>query len=115
LRSTESYATAIARLCGAIAIHNAEALEFSTTSFILASATDLPPTQLSSLALREMIDVAPSVLYELDKDATVERILKSIGSGGPSNPAIARPARDAKELLRERDPWRDDESVLSKL
>lgn len=99
-------------------MHHAEALEFITTSFILASATELPPTQISSLALREMIDVAPNVLYELDKDATVERILKSIGGtggGAAANPAISRPAREAKELLRERDPWRDDESVISKL
>ncbi|GAA5855038.1 hypothetical protein JCM8547_002355 [Rhodosporidiobolus lusitaniae] len=112
----ESYATAVARLVGAVAKHSPEDLDFIITSFITATATELPPTQISALALREMIDVAPMVLYELDKDATVDRVLKSIGgSGGAVNPAIARPARETKELLKERDPWRDDEAVMAKL
>ncbi|BGP12338.1 hypothetical protein JCM10213_003855 [Rhodosporidiobolus nylandii] len=112
----ESYATAIARLTAAVALHDASSLEFTITSFILATATDLPPTQLSSLALREIVDQAPTVLYELDKAATVDRVLKSIaGTGGAVNPAIARPARETKELFKERDPWRDDEAVTSRL
>ncbi|BGP14060.1 translational activator of GCN4 [Rhodosporidiobolus nylandii] len=107
----ESYATAVARLSAAVALHDASSLEFTITSFILATATDLPPTQLSSLALREIVDQAPTVLYELDKAATVDRVLKSIaGTGGAVNPAIARPAREAKELFTERDPCPDDEA-----
>ncbi|GAA5986671.1 hypothetical protein JCM11641_001358 [Rhodosporidiobolus odoratus] len=112
----ESYATAIARLTAAVAFHDVESLSFTITSFITATETDLPPTQLSAVALREMIDVAPTALYELDKMGTVERVLKSIGgSGGAVNPAIARPSREAKELFKQREPWRDDEEVLSKL
>ncbi|GAA5981477.1 hypothetical protein JCM10908_004121 [Rhodotorula pacifica] len=114
----ESYATAVARLVAAVAQHSPDTLDFIIESFILATSTDLPPTQLSALALREMIDSAPAVLYEMNKDATVERVVKAASgaaTGGTANPAIARPARDTKELMKERDPWRDDESVLSRL
>ena len=114
----ESYATAVARLVAAVAEHSPDMLDFIIESFILATSTDLPPTQLSALALRELIDSAPTVLYEMNKDATVERVIKAASgaaTGGTANPAIARPARDTKELMKERDPWRDDESVLSRL
>lgn len=114
----ESYATAVARLVAAVAQHSPDMLDFIIESFILATSTDLPPTQLSALALRELIDSAPTVLYEMNKDATVERVIKAASgaaTGGTANPAIARPARDTKELMKERDPWRDDDSVLSRL
>ncbi|GAA6038663.1 hypothetical protein JCM8097_009472 [Rhodosporidiobolus ruineniae] len=114
----ESYATAIARLTASVALHNPDSLDFILSSFILGTSTDLPPTQISSLALREMVDVAPAVLYEIDKVATVERVIKTAGGGAgaqPVNPVIARPARETKELFRERDPWRDDEALLAKL
>ncbi|GAA5915522.1 hypothetical protein JCM6882_005925 [Rhodosporidiobolus microsporus] len=114
----ESYATAIARLTAAVGLHDPSSLDFLITSFILATSTDLPPTQLSALALRELVDVAPSVLYDVDKMATVDRVLKMTGGQGGTtsvNPAIARPARETKELLKERDPWRDDEAVTAKL
>ncbi|CEQ38752.1 SPOSA6832_00193 [Sporobolomyces salmonicolor] len=110
----ESYATAIARLLASLSAHAPSSLDFIYTSFLLpASTSSLPPTQLSSLAIRELVDTAPTVLYELDKDATVEMVLKLSAGGG--NPALARPARETKELMKEREPWRDDESVMSKL
>ncbi|GAA6002609.1 hypothetical protein JCM10207_007591 [Rhodosporidiobolus poonsookiae] len=113
----ESYATAIARLVAAVSLHDPSSLDFVITSFVLGTTTDLPPTQLSALSLREIVDVAPSVLYDLDKAATVDRVIKMTlaQGGGAVNPAIARPARDTKELFKERDPWRDDEALLAKL
>lgn len=115
---TESYATAVARLVAATAQHFPESLVFVIDSFVLGTSTDLPPTQLSALALRELVDTAPTVLYERDSAATVERVLRmATGSatGGTANPAIARPARDTKELFKEREPWRSDEGVQAKL
>ncbi|GAA5862432.1 hypothetical protein JCM1840_004179 [Sporobolomyces johnsonii] len=110
----ESYATAIARLVASLSAHAPSSLDFIYTSFLLPSSTSsLPPTQLSSLAIRELVDTAPAVLYELDKDATVEMVLKLSAGGG--NPALARPARETKELMKEREPWRDDEGIMSRL
>ncbi|GAA5922766.1 Gcn1p [Sporobolomyces koalae] len=107
----ESYATAIARTAASLAYHDSESLSFILTSFVLS--TQLPPTQISTITVRELLDTAPQVLYDLDKDATVDLLLKLSATGG--NPALARPAREAKELLKEREPWCDDDSVLSKL
>ncbi|GAA6024607.1 hypothetical protein JCM11491_006044 [Sporobolomyces phaffii] len=110
----EAYATAIARVAAALAGHDASALEFVLTSFVVPTAPNqLPPTPLSVLTLRELVDAAPGVLYDLDRDATVELVVKLAQGGG--NPALARPARDTKELFKERAPWRDDDAVLSKL
>ncbi|BGP21302.1 translational activator of GCN4 [Rhodotorula toruloides] len=114
----ESYATAIARLVASVALHSPSSLDFIITSFVLGTSTDLPPTQLSAIALRELVDTAPAVLYELDKDATVDRVVRMASgsaTGGTANPAIARPARETKDLMKERDPWRDDEDLVSKL
>ncbi|GAA5844812.1 hypothetical protein JCM3766R1_003325 [Sporobolomyces carnicolor] len=108
----ESYATAIARTAAALASHDADALSFILTSFVISNQ-QLPPTQLSTITVRELVDTAPRVLYDLDRDATVDLVVKLSAGGG--NPALARPAREAKELLKEREPWCDDDAVTSKL
>lgn len=109
--STEGYNLAIARLVAALALHDASSLTFIIDSFLLS--TDLPPTQLSSITLRELIDQVPEVLYEHDAQKTVARVLANAGSG--MAPTIARPAREAKELLKERKPWSEDAEVTAKL
>ncbi|KAM0793613.1 hypothetical protein ACM66B_001046 [Microbotryomycetes sp. NB124-2] len=108
----ESYESAIARVAASLAMHDPASLSFVIESFLLG---DLPPTHLSSVTMREMIDIAPTVLYNMDKLETVSRVLKLAGGGGNVSPAISRPARDAKELLKEREPWSEDEEVQSKL
>ncbi|GAA5985182.1 hypothetical protein JCM5350_004261 [Sporobolomyces pararoseus] len=108
----ESYSTAIARTTASLAFHDSESLSFILTSFVLSNQ-QLPPTQLSTITIRELIETAPRVLYDLDKDATVDLLIKLSAGGG--NPALARPAREAKELLKEREPWCDDDSIMSKL
>ena len=108
---TESYNVAIARLVAALALHDADSLTFTIDSFLLTA--DLPPTQLSSVTLRELIDTAPTVLYEHDAQKTVARVVANAGAG--MAPSIARPAREAKDLLKERAPWCDDEEVQVKL
>ncbi|ORY90168.1 ARM repeat-containing protein [Leucosporidium creatinivorum] len=107
----EGYNVAIARLVSALALHDPSSLTFIIDSFLLSS--DLPPTQLSSITLRELIDTVPSVLYEHDAQKTVARVLANAGSG--MAPTIARPAREAKELLKERKPWCEDADVTARL
>lgn len=55
----------------------------------------------------------PEVLYEHDAQKTVARVLGNAGSG--MAPTIARPAREAKELLKERKPWSEDAEVTARL
>ncbi|KAK4055085.1 translational activator of GCN4 [Microbotryomycetes sp. JL201] len=108
----ESYESAVARVAASLAMHDSSSLSFVVESFLLG---DLPPTHLSSVTMREMIDIAPQVLYDMNKLETVSRVLKLASGGGNVPPAISRPARDAKELLKEREPWSNDEEVQSKL
>jgi hypothetical protein len=60
-----------------------------------------------------LIDTAPAILYEIDATETVTRVLKNAASSSP--PSIARPAREARELLKGRSPWREDDDVQSRL
>lgn len=108
---TEPYNTAIARVVGSLAIHDPASLEYLITNFVVG---ELPSTQLSSLSLREIIDQAPNALYDLDlAPVAVGKILKNIASS--SAPSIARPSREAKELLLEREPWATDAAVQARI
>lgn len=94
-----------------VALYDASSLEYLITSFLVG---DLPPTQLSSLAIREIVDLAPQAFYDLDlSESVVRRII--LNSSGSSPPSIARPAREAKELLKEREPFSEDEGIQSRL
>ena len=66
------------------------------------------------MTIREIIDQAPQAFYDLDLAQTVvTRVFANAASTSP--PSIARPAREAKELFKEREPWCSDEVVLAKL
>ncbi|SCZ89778.1 BZ3500_MvSof-1268-A1-R1_Chr1-3g01573 [Microbotryum saponariae] len=106
----EPYNLAISRLLAGLATHDPSSISFLVQSFLLG---ELPSTALSSIAMRELIDTAPRVLYEVDPSGTVEKVQKNAGSG--MAPAIARPARDTLALFKERSPWCDDESLLASL
>lgn len=114
LDCAESYNNAIARLVASLAQHDPDSLSFILTSFLLGDPSTLPPTQLSSATMRELVDLAPHVLYDIDKREVLARVLRhASGSGVP--PSVARPARDTRELMKERKPWCDDEEITSKL
>ncbi|KDE04239.1 hypothetical protein MVLG_05338 [Microbotryum lychnidis-dioicae p1A1 Lamole] len=106
----EPYNLAISRLLAGLATHDPSSISFLVQSFLLG---ELPSTALSSIAMRELIDTAPRVLYEVDPSGTVEKVQKNAGSG--MAPTIARPARDTLALFKERSPWCDDESLLASL
>lgn len=68
-------------------IHDPPALEYLITSFLVG---DLPSTQLSSIALREMIDTSPQAFYDLDlSQNVVKKVIQN--SSATSPPTIARP------------------------
>lgn len=72
-----------------LALHSPSSLEYLITSFLVG---DLSASQLSSLAIREIIDTAPQAFYDLDlSDSVVRRVLQN--AGGSSPPSIARPGR----------------------
>ncbi|KAG8806958.1 hypothetical protein FRC17_004711, partial [Serendipita sp. 399] len=54
---------------------------------------------------------APKLFYAMDCVPSVLR--KIVESIGEAVPAISRPAREAKELIRTTPPFCDDDSVLA--
>ena len=69
---------------------------------------------LSSLALRELVDQASEYLYGIrQNEAAVSAAVRNAGGSVP--PSIARPARETKELMREREPFASDAEAQSKL
>lgn len=95
----------------ALASHDPTAIEDLKTYLV---SDHLPATQLSSLTLREVIDQAPQAFYDLDMaQEVVTQVLKNAAPISP--PTIARPGRDARELLKEREPWASDEEVQARL
>lgn len=103
----ENYNVAIGRLVAALALHDSSALE-PLVPYLLEMAS----SSLSSLTIREIVDAAPKAFYELGQEKDVlEKVLENVGQA----PNIARPARETKELMKEREPWASDEKVLEKL
>lgn len=108
---SESYSVAIAKLCASLAKVDPEAISPIADTYLLG---DMPSTQLSSITIREIIESAPQAFYDLGLEAqVVARVLKHCE---PMNsPSVARPAREARELLKEVSPWAEDEDIQSKL
>lgn len=104
---------AIARVVAALAQSDISTID---TLLDLQVFGELPPTQLTSLALRELLenrDAAKTLYDTLEPLRVVERALQNSGADQP--PAIARPGRESKELLRTVEPWASDSEVKAKL
>ena len=60
---------------------------------------------MSSLTIRGLMEQAPEALFGLDVvDEIIEKTRASISS---DSSAISRPARDVRDLMKEKAPWRD--------
>lgn len=121
--NTESYNNAVAKLVASLARHDQGAsLAFVIDSFVVGTdagggGDHLTPTSLSTTTIRELIDLAPRVLYEPRdrRDRVVGRVVRCASAGSGVSPSVTRPAREAKELIKERQPWCDDELVMSRV
>lgn len=108
----DAYNNAIGKVVAALAVHEPSLIESIVNSYLVSD--HLPATPLSSITLRSLIDQAPQALYDLDVvDAAVAAVLRNASPS--SAPNIARPGRDARDLLKEREPFASDDDVQSKL
>ncbi|KAM0756603.1 ARM repeat-containing protein [Meredithblackwellia eburnea MCA 4105] len=108
----ETFNIAIGKLTAAVAVHDTELIEPVLRNYVLS--LDIPPTSLASITLRAVVDLAPQSLYDLNLvPETLFSVLRNVAPG--TAPAIARPGRDTKDLMREREPFASDEMILSKL
>jgi len=103
----ENYNSAIARIFTALAPHP-ELLRPIITAHIV-SGTPISP--LSSQILLHAITETSSLFYTLK--CVVSVVHKVVASIGSDQGIIARPAREAKDILRSQAPWADDSAVQS--
>lgn len=69
----------------------------------------MPPTALVSISILALLEDAPVVFYDMDVvEEIVDKVRASIGA---DQSAIARPAREARDAMKEAEKWRDDAKV----
>ena len=70
----------------------------------------MPPTPLVSIVILAILEEAPEAFYELDVvDQVVARIRASIAV---EQSAIARPAREARDLMKNNHRYAEDPRVI---
>ncbi|KAG8757007.1 translational activator of GCN4 [Ceratobasidium sp. 428] len=102
--STENYNTAIGQLFASLG--DQPDVKPIIDAHILANT---PISPLASQLLLAVVQNSPQTLITF-KCATsaVRKVVQSIGSDQPN---VARPAREAKDVLKNSPPWKDDQSV----
>lgn len=69
----------------------------------------MPPTALVSITVLSLLEEAPTAFFSLEVvDEVIDKVKSSIGA---DSSAIARPAREARDIMKEAEGWRDDSRV----
>lgn len=103
----ENFNNAIARVLAAMVKHDMPQAEA-----LVAMCVESKGTPISSVSLLQCLEMAPEQLYKHNPARVAQRVLKNIIS---DHPGTARPAREAKELLKKTEPWSLDEDLQAKL
>lgn len=108
-KRSENYNLAMSRVVAGLAQTDPQCIKEIIDSFI---APALPPTPLASVMILTILEEAPDVLYDLDcVEDIVKRVMSSISADSST---VARPAREARELMRK-GRYGDDEKVQTLL
>lgn len=106
--SKEAYNAGVARTLAAMVLHNMPQAEP-----MLSTVLETKATQFSAICLLTCLEIAPEQLYKIAPPSkVVGRILKNVISDAPG---VARPAREARELLKKVAPWSEDEEIQARL
>ncbi|CAO1631779.1 unnamed protein product [Parajaminaea phylloscopi] len=103
----ERFKTAIADVFAGLARHDADAASDLVRRRVLPADTD---ATLASLSLASLVEHAPEIAYDFGVATKMAQIVSEFIYAGP---AIARPAREARELMKTRNPWASDEAVVA--
>lgn len=107
ISSEERFKMAIAEVLAGLALHDAAAALDIVKRRILPMNTD---PMLSSLSLASLLEHAPSITYDFGFGPKIAKIVAEFVFAGP---AIARPAREARELMKTCNPWASDDAVMA--
>ncbi|CAO1627100.1 unnamed protein product [Sympodiomycopsis kandeliae] len=105
----EKYKVAIGEVVAGLALHDEDAVKRIVERRILVADTD---SALASLSLASLMEHAADVLYNFGH---APKLAKTVADFVFAGPGIARPAREAKELMKARNPWASDDAVMSAL
>jgi hypothetical protein len=103
----EPYNAAAGAVLGSLAAHDAEDIRPIVDTF-LAPAT--PPTPATSVTILAVLERAPGAFAELGAEEDIARKVQA--SVGADTPAIARPAREARDIMRGNNAYAAVHSLL---
>lgn len=104
----EAFNAGVARILAGIVLHSMPQAEP-----MLSTVLETKASQFSSLCLLTCLENAPQQLYNIvPPSKVVGRILKNVISDAPG---VARPAREARDLLKKIAPWSKDEDIQARL
>lgn len=104
--NVETYNKSIGTIVAGLAKSEPESIRSIVDDFLGAPT---PPTMLVSLVILAILEAAPSTFHTL---GTVEEVVKKVqASVGIDSSGVARPAREAREIMRSDEGWKADESA----
>lgn len=103
----ERYKTAIGEVLAGLALHDTPAALDIVKRRVLPTDTD---ATLASLSIASLMEHAPEITYEFGHAPKMAKIVAEFVFAGP---AIARPARESRELMKTRNPWASDDDVMA--
>ena len=106
IESKDSIKSHVADVLAAVAVHNAELVRELLDSQVLCSEPG--DKQLASQCVRAMLERAPAQLHEI---AQQKDVVKAVLTWTGEAPAIARPARESRDFMKQKEPWRSDSFV----
>ncbi len=104
--SRDSIKPVIADVLAACAVHSGDSAKELLREAVLASPNQ--DDQLSSHCIRATMERSPAQLYTA---VPPKDVLKAVLTWIGMAPAISRPAREARDLIKTKEPWTSDEFV----
>lgn len=105
----ERFKISIGQVMAGLAVHDAAAAKSLLERRVLPTATD---SALASNCISALVDHTADISYDFGHAAKMAKIVSEFVFAGP---AIARPAREAREWMKTRNPWASDDAVISVL
>lgn len=103
---TETYNTAMGKIVAGLAVHDAQTIRPIVDTFLGAPT---PPIAISSVTILAVMEQVPEAF--LDLQAGEEVASKVVASVASDSSAIARPAREAREIMKTNGRWKGESDI----
>ena len=107
---SETYNKSVGNVVAGLAISDPESVRPIVETFL---AAPIPPSMMTSLVILAILEQAPATFHQL---GTVEDVIKKVQSSvSVDSSAIARPARESRDIMRSEHGWKSDEDAQALL